>query len=600
MKKRVLFVMIVACLLSVGALRAQTTVTITAGGLATALSGQTGITSLKVNGTMDARDFKTINNLASTLTSVDLSGVTKVEAYQGTGGTGVGNVSYPANEIPERSFMSMRNLITVLLPSNAGITSIGFGAFNQSGITEIEVPNGVTTIGNNAFANPVRGQSKLKKVTLRSVVTLGANAFQNAALEEIILSNNLEEIGQNAFQGTNLTSISIPASVTRIESGAFDNSDALTNISFPEDSKLEWLSGVNTFQRTAIANLQLPVGTKIVDGKLDQFCYLCRNLTAVTIPANVTEIGRNAFNGTAIASIVIPDGVTTIGQDAFRNAPITSLTLSKNLTTLGGAALRDLAQLETLELPASLTAVSSIGSQAFAGMTSLKKLIVNNPDPDIFNAETNVFRDIPKGTDANAATLYVPAEGLTSTEADKNYKTAYLWKDFMPNIKAIGEDAGEGGEIADFDDLTVEVGIEPITLNASATGNRPVTYTIETGNDAVATLSGNVLTIKGEGTVQITAKAEGNNDYQESTKTITLTVVNTSWLEAVTILVSGNTAKVVGPAEAVARFTKFYVGEEEITLNNGVADLTDKTGELALKATTADGSEVIKLTINKQ
>ena len=40
-------------------------------------------------------------------------------------------------------------------------------------------------------------------------------------------------------------------------------------------------------------------------------------LTEITIPANVTEIGKYAFSGTAIQSLAIPESVATVGEGAF-------------------------------------------------------------------------------------------------------------------------------------------------------------------------------------------------------------------------------------------------------------------------------------------
>jgi hypothetical protein len=178
------------------------------------------------------------------------------------------------------------------------------------------------------------------------------------------------------------------------------------------------------------------------------------------------------------------------------------------------------------------------------------------------------------------------------------------WIKVFPTLEAAYEfiapilegESSTSSEIENFNDITVEVGSAPITLTATAKGNRPVTYTIEQGKESVATLSDGVLTIVGEGTVQVTATAEGNNDYQESVKTITVTVLDYSWLQEVAITVEGNTARVVGPAGSVAKFTKFHVGST-VTDGNS-ADISAATDGTELKATTADG-DVVKLKYKK-
>src|SRR5690606_29883318 len=139
---------------------------------------------------------------------------------------------------------------------------------------------------------------------------------------------------------------------------AFKDASSLNNITFSPSSNLEWLGGIGTFTGTGISILQLPVSTKIIDGKMEG-TFSNAKITAFDIPSNVTEIGSRTFANTDIASIIIPEGVTAIGNNAFSGAT----------------------HLETLELPEK---VMKIGERAFYGMTGLKELIINNPDPDIF------------------------------------------------------------------------------------------------------------------------------------------------------------------------------------------------------------------------
>lgn len=150
----------------------------------------------------------------------------------------------------------------------------------------------------------------------------------------------------------------------------------------------------------------------------------------------------------------------------------------------------------------------------------------------------------------------------------------------------------EGQPVENFNNMTVEIGSEPIVFNGYVKSSNPVTYSIEEGKDDVATLLDNVLTIIGEGTVKVTARAEGTEDYMDAEKIITVTVVaGYDWLYAPAIAVQGNNVRVTGPG--AERFTKIYINGEE---NN---DLTDITGEIILRATTSDGSEVIRLKINR-
>ena len=53
-------------------------------------------------------------------------------------------------------------------------------------------------------------------------------------------------------------------------------------------------------------------------------------------------------------------------------------------------------------------------------------------------------------------------------------------------------------------------GVSPITLSATASSGLPVTFSVVSGS---GTISGNILTITGVGTVEVAADQSGNADY---------------------------------------------------------------------------------------
>jgi hypothetical protein len=102
---------------------------------------------------------------------------------------------------------------TIVIKS--GITKIGKYAFPQcQNVTSVEIANTVTAIGQYAF----NGCSGLQSITIPdSVTTISQSAFNSCtSLKNVTLSNNLNFIGNFAFSGCVLTSLTIPASVTKI------------------------------------------------------------------------------------------------------------------------------------------------------------------------------------------------------------------------------------------------------------------------------------------------------------------------------------------------------------------------------------------------
>ncbi len=68
---------------------------------------------------------------------------------------------------------------------------------------------------------------------------------------------------------------------------------------------------------SGLTSLTLPAGiTKIGDGTF----YGCRGLTSLTLPAGITSIGAGAFGGcSGLTSLTLPAGITSIGDRAFRD-----------------------------------------------------------------------------------------------------------------------------------------------------------------------------------------------------------------------------------------------------------------------------------------
>ncbi len=137
------------------------------------------------------------------------------------------------------AYQGCENLAEAVLPDT--LTSIGEKAFNESGLTSIDIPDSVTEIGERAFR-------KCENLT------------------SVKLSNGLKEISYALFTGCkNLTSIKIPEGVTRIGEYAFDEA-GLTELTIPESV-------------TAIG------------GGFIRECPI----TSITFPASLTEWGGNIY-----------------------------------------------------------------------------------------------------------------------------------------------------------------------------------------------------------------------------------------------------------------------------------------------------------------
>ncbi len=158
--------------------------------------------------------------------------------------------------------------------------------------------------------------------------------------------------------------------------------------------------------------------------------------------------------------------------------------------------------------------------------------------------------------------------------------------------------------IQNFSDMATYPG-QVVTLPESTDQDLIITYSLKTenGEEIVAKLEGNVLTSLSYGEVSITASQAGNDLYEELSKTITVTVMSAGetfdWLSIPTIGVIGNEAFIAGSQEDISIFTKFYINDTPVDIVENSIDLTDYEGNLELKATNTDGSQIIRLVIKR-
>ncbi|MCM1114315.1 MAG: leucine-rich repeat protein [Clostridium sp.] len=117
-----------------------------------------------------------------------------------------------------------------------GVTEIGDSAFyNRDGVLDdisvISLPIGLTSIGANAFRD-----CNLTSITIPdTVTTIGEYAFQgNPMTGEIKLSAAMSNIPKGMFKNTQISKFTIPEQITTIEAEAFTGCDKMTEITIPD------------------------------------------------------------------------------------------------------------------------------------------------------------------------------------------------------------------------------------------------------------------------------------------------------------------------------------------------------------------------------
>lgn len=195
-----------------------------------------------------------------------------------------------------------------------GIKEIGYRVFRgNSWLTEIELPDGLETIGDEAFE-----YSSLESIHLPgSVKNLGLRIFANCEfLEEVVLEEGIPEIPAGMFYRDPIASVSLPKTITKIGTQAFEECP-LQSIVFPE-SLCE--IGRWAFMGTSLSSIQFKEGLETID--YGAFSDLKGESLIINLPYNLKVIGQEAFKDSPVKEVMIQKNVESIGVDAFAGCPI--------------------------------------------------------------------------------------------------------------------------------------------------------------------------------------------------------------------------------------------------------------------------------------
>lgn len=270
-------------------------------------------TTLTITGQMNAADFAYIFDNLNALQTLDIYGV-EIVRYSGAALPYTGLKSSPAATLPDYALTGLINLTDISLP--ASLKAIGKGSLSGSGLIDLVIPNGVTTIGDYAA---MRCES-LKSVYIpESVTTIGTRAFAYCSkLNEVQISGALKYIPEGLFEAcgglrelslSNLTSCSeigpwavaecnglntlvLPEKSSIFEKGALYGTSAVQTLTLPEnlgyleDNSMSAMTGLSYIDATKLS--YIPDLGENVWSRMDQ-----SKITLVS-PDNMVEDYKNA------------------------------------------------------------------------------------------------------------------------------------------------------------------------------------------------------------------------------------------------------------------------------------------------------------------
>ena len=481
------------------------------------------------------------------------------------------------------SFTIVNNVVTsstldcagaVVIPE--GVTSIGNNAFNRNPntaaerlrITSVTFSNSVTSIGQQAFYN-VQGVQTL--VIPGSVTTLDTFAFAAmGGLTSVTLNEGLMTIGNRAFVATNFTKLVIPNSVTTITAEAFFN------------NKIEVLS----------------IGSGVTSIPDKAFSSSSR-LKYLTIPNGVTSLGANAFQfyskstyiycGTSLSSTTLSSAGLASSSKVCPVAPGPPAVDTATLASDTSATVLFLAPQHTGESAiTSYTAVSSpdsiaasvnqsgIGSITVtglrrgvsytfavyasntggAGASSDASVSIRTPDalPTITSATIS-------GSPIYGQTLTANAVGVTGT----SISTSYQWKRGGSNISGATNATYPLGSSDLSSQISVTITVTNATGSASATsdltaGVSKATPTFSAWSNVSKNFGDSAFTVTAP---SVTGSVPGSFSYSSATTSV--------------ISVSGSTLTVVGVGTSV--ITATFTPTDSTNYNSATTIMTVTVGK---------------------
>lgn len=291
------------------------------------------------------------------------------------------------------------------------VTKIGDRVFSnyRYALTSVQIPDTVTEIGSNAFYNC----TSLESVTIQDnkpscVKKIGRQAFMFCSeLTDIPILDSVTEIGSDAFhQCEKLDTVTIPEGVTSVADGMFRYCYSLHTVTLPDSvTAIE----ERAFTGTALTQIHIPANVAQIGTDAFSECFALSTITsdsesypaidnvlyekaangdyalirypsqredsAFKIPNGVARIETHAFDCCLyLASMKMPDSVVSIGTGAFMNCPaLQDIEFSCRITELPESVFAGCISLKSIDIPEGIT---QILDDAFAGCEQLERIAI--------------------------------------------------------------------------------------------------------------------------------------------------------------------------------------------------------------------------------
>lgn len=295
-----------------------------------------------------------------------------------------------------------KNYTYLNIPSkieHVDVKHIGLKSFMGSNVVNINIENGIETIGESAFFSC----EKLTRITLPSSVSkIDKNAFNScSSLERIYFPEKLSVVNEGVFKNCSALSVfNFTTSLTKIMNSAFENT-AISSVVIPKTVKSV---GNQAFIRCKkLYSVIVQNGVELLDNEafaecsnLDSIVFedldkktpnlvikdhvfkMNAKLTKVDFPDYVTSIGKGAFEkATNLETVKLPlnDSFKHLSTELFYQATkLKNINLPISIESIGHAVFFK-TSIESIEIPSKVT---ELKNSVFSECEYLQKVVLNN------------------------------------------------------------------------------------------------------------------------------------------------------------------------------------------------------------------------------
>ena len=340
--------------------------------------------------------------------------------------------TYDVTSLGKYAFRYARNVTSLSLPE--GLLSIAKQAIYKTYLTELTIPNSVTTLGESCISE----NSKLKTITFGSHIA--DNNWGNwvcwrasGAYEVYMNCDAVPNLSDDiTFDDEHKSRIHVKPSVFDdfvadskwniyniiTELGTIDGIKYLKDgrgnayVTYPNDTE----PGTSSYEGAIVIPSTVSDGSKEYKViAIEDKAFRKANISSLEIPESVTSIGYEALRGAKLTSLTIPGSVTSLGENALRESKIASLTLSEGLKAIGYKAIYG-TQITELTVPNSVT---TLGESCISDNPNLTTVVFGK------NVSANKWGAYVCWRSSGAYDVYMICDAVPNFSSDQTFNDDY-------------------------------------------------------------------------------------------------------------------------------------------------------------------------------